>query len=277
MRTPRLVVTDLDGTLLSSERVLDQENWQTLERLGEGGALRMIATGRSWHSANLVLTPEMPIDYLAFSSGAGLVSWATGALVQGHHLSAADTEHALQSFAALDISCFVQHPVPDNHRFSYWRGSKPPNDFVRRLDRYQEFATEIRSPMHYAGTACQLLGVLPPNQLVPFEKAKAMMPRLNVFRATSPLDHESIWVEVFPLGVSKAAAANWVATQHGVAHEHTLAIGNDFNDLDLLRWAQTSFVVANAPPDLRAEFRSVRSNDAGGFSHAVATWEGERR
>jgi len=49
-------------------------------------------------------------------------------------------------------------------------------------------------------------------------------------------------------------------------------VGNDFNDLDLLEWAQTRFVTANAPAELKKRFPAVASNNQGGVSEAIARW-----
>jgi len=54
-----------------------------------------------------------------------------------------------------------------------------------------------------------------------------------------------------------------------------MAVGNDYNDLDLLRWAAKSFVVNNAPGELLARFPAVRSGDESDFSEAVALWQRE--
>jgi hydroxymethylpyrimidine pyrophosphatase-like HAD family hydrolase len=49
-------------------------------------------------------------------------------------------------------------------------------------------------------------------------------------------------------------------------------VGNDYNDLDLLEWAGSSFVVANAPPDLTDRFPTVASNDDCGVAEAITRW-----
>jgi hydroxymethylpyrimidine pyrophosphatase-like HAD family hydrolase len=43
--------------------------------------------------------------------------------------------------------------------------------------------------------------------------------------------------------------------------------------VDLLEWAAHSFVVENAPADMRAEFETVSSNDNGGVAEAVSVLE----
>ena len=63
---------------------------------------------------------------------------------------------------------------------------------------------------------------------------------------------------------------------HGLAARHrldagrTAAVGNDYNDTDMLGWSRNAFVVRNAAPELRRRYRVVSSNDAGGFSDAMA-------
>jgi hydroxymethylpyrimidine pyrophosphatase-like HAD family hydrolase len=85
---------------------------------------------------------------------------------------------------------------------------------------------------------------------------------LSLIRATSPLDGHSIWIEAFAPDVSKSRAAAWIAHVRGMAQANTLAIGNDYNDWDLLRWVGRAAVVHDAPAAMRCEFASVTSLSA---------------
>ena len=100
----------------------------------------------------------------------------------------------------------------------------------------------------------------------------AVLDGLNVVRTTSPLDHRSTWIEIFPGGVSKSAGAAWLAARHALDAGDVVAVGNDWNDCDLLAWAGCSFVVGNAVAELRARHATVAANDAGGVSEAVRCW-----
>ena len=73
----QMVITDLDGTLANPEQKISQADLDTLKRLGEMDIIRVIATGRSLYSAIKILDKNLPIDYLLFSSGAGILSWKT--------------------------------------------------------------------------------------------------------------------------------------------------------------------------------------------------------
>jgi hypothetical protein len=96
------------------------------------------------------------------------------------------------------------------------------------------------------------------------------LPEFTVLRATSPLDRRSVWIEVFPQAVSKSQACAWIAERHALDDRATIAIGNDTNDLDLLRWAGRAFVVADAHEILLPEFVAVAAVDDDGFAAVAA-------
>ena len=56
-----------------------------------------------------------------------------------------------------------------------------------------------------------------------------------------------------------------------------MSVGNDYNDLDLLEWTSGSFVVDNAPADLKKRFVGVNSNNDGGVAEAARRWLAEKR
>ena len=91
-----------------------------------------------------------------------------------------------------------------------------------------------------------------------------------MIRATSPLDGESVWLEIFAPGVSKGSAAAWLAARLGVVPAAALGLGNDYNDLELLEWTGHSYVVADAPAALRARYAQTRANGNGPLSAALA-------
>jgi hypothetical protein len=267
-----LVMTDLDGTLLHSEGTFSAANLAVLQALGRQRILRCIATGRSLYSALRVLPPTFPIDYLIFSSGAGIVEWPTQQLLVAHHLSRTEVAAVVRLLTEVRLDFMVHRPIPDNHYFAYQSTGRDNPDFVRRCQRYRDFATPFTAASQ-CETACQVLAIDPRDgPRSHYESVKQQLPELKVIRSTSPLDGRSTWIEIFPPAVSKGRAGAWLARQHKLAPDHVLALGNDYNDLDLLRWAGQSFVVSNAPADLKQQYRSVRSNNDDGFAEAVNLW-----
>jgi len=269
-----LVVTDLDGTLLRSDRSFDPQDLETLRDLGRRGVVRCIATGRNLYSARQVVAPSVPVDYIVFSSGAGLVDWPEGTLLERHLMTASQVARALGVLAARRLDFMVHEPVPENHRFAYYAVDGGGDDFRRRIARYREFASPGDAARFRAEASAQLLAVVSGGDAGEreYREVRSQLEGLSVVRSTSPLDGVSTWIEVFSPSVSKSQAVARVALRHSVPRERALAIGNDYNDEDLLAWAGLGVVVGGAPSALRSRFRQVASNDAGGFTQAVREW-----
>lgn len=268
--TPAIFFTDLDGTLLDSKNRLGSENRRALEGLGLRGIPRVVATGRSLRGARGTLGEGFPVDYLIFSSGAGVVDWKTGELLVSHELVRDSIPEIWGALCEEGLSFMVHEPVPENHRFAHWRGPNPPADFLRRLERHGEFGVAVNVP---PSRASQFLAVCEGERAEKtHEYLISRFKEATVVRATSPLDGMSAWLEIFPSQVSKGQTAAWLASRLGVARDRTAAVGNDFNDVDLLRWAGASYLVANAPSVLQGEFEPVSHFEAGGVAQAVAQW-----
>ena len=264
-----LVATDLDGTLLGSDHTLKTRDAAALRRLGQLGVVRVVATGRSRWSAERVLDRDFPVDYVAVSSGAGIIHWKTGRLLESHRFEAADAQRVARRLRGFGVDFMAHAPVPEEHHFRYVRARASNPDFDRRIGRYGGSAV----PWDGAGAvseASQFVAILEPGEVDLFERVRAELAEFAVTRATSPLDGRSLWVEVRPPGVGKAAALAWIAGRHRLGAERTAAVGNDYNDSDMLRWSGNPFVVRNAAPELRERYRVVSSNDGGGFSDVVA-------
>lgn len=186
-------------------------------------------------------------------------------------------EQAISFLLDFDLDFMVQRPIPEEHRFFFHATGNPNPDFERRLTFYRDHAEPMVSMKGNTLAATQLVAITPePEGVSAYEKVKNQLSGLTVIRTTSPLDHSSIWIEIFPENVSKSQAVQWLADSRGLSSQDVLCLGNDFNDLDMLEWAGTSFVVANSPGELRERFPEVASNNDGGVAEAVRLWLSQR-
>ena len=264
----KIVVTDLDGTLLPSRGEVSKKNYETLERLKEAKITRVIATGRTLYSAMAVLPEDFPIDYLIFSSGAGIMKWDNKELIYSQQIEADEVQDLSEILIDHDIDFMILDPIPLNHQFWYYQSGNKNPDFDRRLNLYKQFATPIGKLEDTRRDACQILAILP-NKVDWFEELKTKFDDIKIIRATSPLDHESIWMEIFPIHISKGHGCQWLCNKLNISEEESFVIGNDYNDIDLLEWGKYSFVVDNAPKELKAKYQLTENVIRDGFSLAV--------
>lgn len=249
---------DLDGTLLNAEKKIGIKDWQTLEDIGKKGFLRVFATGRTYYSAHKVLDSSFPFDFLIFSSGAGIKNMKTGEIIYNAGLNSSQIEKTIHVLRALNVNFSIQHPIPDNHIYHYYKAKKENTDFEWRNNLYKQYAYPLNSnfPLN---EATQFLVILENED--EFNKVKSEIQKLKVIRATSPIDGKSIWLEIFPECVSKANGGKFLCNILNISQRNTIGIGNDFNDLDLLDWTKQSFVVENSPDFLKKRYQICTNNE----------------
>jgi Cof subfamily protein (haloacid dehalogenase superfamily) len=265
-----MVITDLDGTLLNSDRKPGEKNLEALRKLGKDNFIRVIATGRHLVSLLSAIKEDFPIDYVIFSSGAGVYEMKSKKVLRSISLDRSETNRIIDAFVSLRYDFMLHEPIPENHRFAYKRFNSNNPDFEHRILMYEQYAEELHLPVSASMTAAQALAIRPkPYSSAELDAARKKLSEFTVIRTTSPIDGESLWIEVFPNAVSKGKTSAWLAVYLGIRKEKVLAIGNDYNDMDMLEWAGKGIAVGNAKPELLERFASVATNDSSGFAMAV--------
>jgi HAD superfamily hydrolase (TIGR01484 family) len=272
-RPSGLFIMDLDGTLLRSDRTFAKPDLEALKKLGDLSVVRAIATGRSLASFNTVVVSGLPVDFVIFSTGAGVLQYDSGEIIRKANLEIPEVRRAFDILKAYHLDFMVHRTIPDNHMFGYWRSNEGNTDFERRIEAYRQVAVPLTDAADEFGPATQLLAVIPPsNARSALESIRSEMTDFNVIQTTSPLDGKSTWIEIFPTTVSKSLTAAWLAKTLGIDQQTIVSVGNDYNDLDLLEWSPSSYVVNNAPADLKSRFTAVASHNDGGVAEAVKHW-----
>jgi hypothetical protein len=260
-----MLITDLDGTLADKKGFIPAKNIEVLRRVGELGIKRVIATGRSIFSANKILDSDFPIDYLIFSSGAGILNWKTKEIILKNHIKDIYSHSIIKILIDYKIDFMIHKEIPYNHKFCYVRHSNNNSDFERRVKLYEDHSTPFTNKN--ISNITQIIAILPSANEI-FNDIWALLNKnysVKPVRATSPLDHKSVWLEIYPKHVSKAKAANWLLEKLNLNHTDTVAIGNDYNDIDLLDWSKKSYIVSTAPDELLTKYDVIDNSKSIGF------------
>lgn len=269
MNAQGIMLTDLDGTLLNTERKVSQRNLETFATLKNRHIVRVAATGRSLYSSRRVLPDHFPLDYLIFSSGAGVMNWQTGEIIRACALNQPDIHAVAEFFLESDLDFSIHQPIPDTHKFHWYASSSPNPDFIERLSLFEQYAQT--GDYRAICSATQLLAVTN-SHLGVISELQRRFANLNIIRTTSPLNGQMVWVEVFPADVSKGHAGAWLCNRLGIDHCLSMCIGNDYNDLAMLEWAGKAFIMANGPAELRQRFTNAPHHNEDGFAAAVDEW-----
>lgn len=89
-----------------------------------------------------------------------------------------------------------------------------------------------------------------------------LRPRLNNIKSISVTQSGSKYLEIRPAGSTKAVGIASLAAHAGILPEHVLAVGDNDNDVELLKWAGVSVCVANASPAAKSASRFIANYGA---------------
>ncbi|MEJ8278717.1 HAD family hydrolase [Pseudonocardia spirodelae] len=239
---PRLVATDVDGTLLDDRDTVTPRTVAALERAVAAGAGFVLVTGRPprWIPPVLARLPAGLVRLCVCANGAVLYD-AVEDTVLGAHTLAPTTIRELAGLAGeLFPGCgfgvervgasdeFLTEPGYVHAWGEHDGGSTDREDLLGRP------ATKvlIRAPEL---TSEQMMGALAP-------KVAGL--------ADLTFSHPSGLIEASAPGVTKATGLAEVARRLGVTAEQTVAFGDMPNDREMLRWAGLGVAMGNAHPDL---------------------------
>jgi len=227
----KLVITDLDGSLLNRNHEIGVKDQVTLSSLGKRNILRVIATGRNLYSTSMVLNDTSLIDIAVISTGLGIIDYQTREFLHSSSLQNFQVQALADFLISQKVDFMIHAPLPDNHYiFCYDAGTGHP-DFMLRWGWYRNFASDLPRDISYLRDASQFVVFLPKGS-PKFDLIRNQLIDFSVVRTTSPITAHYDWMEIFPLNVSKGHALQWLCHKYNFDIENTLCLGNDYNFCD---------------------------------------------
>ncbi len=266
-----LVATDLDGTLLRNDKSISSEDLEMLKHLGEQKIVRVLATGRNFRKVREVIHENVPVDYVAFSSGAGIYDFQNRELIYYQNIENNNANVIIRHLLQHDLNFYLFRAIPENHKCWYHKGNKKCEEFERYFIIHRDYTELLPETGKIEIDACQFLIIFEnETEFKEFElELKKEIRDIKIVRASSPLDTGYVWMEIFHSSVSKGNAVKYICDQKNIKVENTLSIGNDYNDTDLLDLTPFSYLTGNGPLDLKLKYREAPSNENNAFSVSI--------
>ncbi|MEA1833602.1 Cof-type HAD-IIB family hydrolase [Methylobacterium durans] len=256
-----LVISDVDGTLVTSDKRLTPAAIAAVRRLGEAGIGFTIASSRppvGLRSLVEALALRLPMG--AFN-GASIVRPDLSTLHETLIPEEAAREAAARLDAAgLDLWVFARGAWflrdPD----------APYTDLERRTIQAEPRVADDLGPL--LACASKIVGVSPDAAHLAAcegEVAAALGSRANVHRS------QAYYLDVTPPGLDKGCFVDWMADHLGIPAARIATLGDAGNDAAMFARGGLSIAMGNAEDGLKARADTVTAaNDADGFALAVA-------
>ncbi|AZS89946.1 hydrolase [Streptomyces griseoviridis] len=260
---PRLIATDLDGTLLRDDKSVSPRTVAALAAAEEAGIEVFFVTGRPARWMDVVSDHVHGHGLAICGNGAAVVDLHGG---PGAHRFVKVRELARDN--ALDAVRLLRDAAPGTvyaveQTYGFYQEPAYPKMHLEVPDTLAP-AEELLAP-DAPGADEPVLKILAfhptldPDGFLALARL-AIGDRANVTRS-SP----SALLEISGPGVSKASTLALSCAERGISHSEVVAFGDMPNDVEMLTWAGRSYAMGNAHPDViaAASGRTVANNEDG--------------
>jgi Cof subfamily protein (haloacid dehalogenase superfamily) len=278
----KLLALDLDGTLLNSKGTIPAANKLAITRAEEKGVLVTICTGRRFRDA-LPVALELSLNAPVICHNGALLKYADTLETVSASLLPTETVYEIirvgKAFGGDALVSCNPHTKGTLLYDTISDENKPLRKYVewaRRLhgDDAEEAIHHVERLESVVGTQdvihISFSGCCAPMYDLQRTLEDELQNSVNILATIYPrLDFTLL--DILPPAASKGAGLANLALINGFSSESVMAIGDNFNDLEMLEYAGTSVVMGNADPSLLETegYETTLSNDENGVALAI--------
>ena len=274
----KLIALDMDGTLLTDAKTISPENKQAIKDAQAAGHTVMICSGRP-HVSLKAFLEEAGFGDLPISASNGTITIVDEKVINQVTM---DKVVAEKVFAWLISNEFPFNLYTNQGVFCHsmffdwaWQAAKLRPDFEERKSEFERIEDYFKKTAEtYFDKWEELptdLGIFKFFVLTSLPTRKVMLQ--NFAQTVTQITYTSSFtdnVEISDVNGHKGAGITAVANHFGIPIENAIAMGDNFNDLGMLKVAGLSVAMGNAEPEIKATADFVTlTNDEHGVAHAI--------
>jgi len=257
--SPRTLVIDLDGTLLTPTFTISARDLEALRTARSAGLRVIIATGRPRTSVKNLLEHLGCADYFVCSNGGAVFDEK---LDEPEYIFEFPPPHVARVInISRSTSTALAVYTPKN-----WYVEQRSSAVILEISRSGSRPTILKNISSAPRPAIKAMFISPTHEFVRVEKF------LTEQLATMARWFYSYpeYLEIMPLGSGKMQALEFLFDKHGLSWGEVIAIGDGDNDVEMLKKAGTGVAMSNATANARAAASMLTgSNSESGVAQAL--------
>lgn len=261
----KLLVLDLDGTLVNSRKEITPITRRALLKAQQSGVHLVLASGRPVDSISPLaelLQLEQYGGFVISYNGARIINWSTGEVLHKDVLppEVLPALYEYSHISRLPILVYQDGCVLTEERDNSYVDMV---SFTNKMPvrKAESFLNEVRHPLH----KCLMVG--DPIDLHQWEMKMVteLGDRMNIYRSSPFI------LELVPLGVDKAKAISILTQYLGISNKEVIAVGDGYNDRSMIEYAGLGVAMKNAVSEVKeiADFITELSNDRDGLVEVI--------
>lgn len=235
-----LLVSDMDGTLLTRDKRISDRNMEAVRRFTSYGGRFTIATGRSVVSAErYVKLLELRQPAILFN-GAAVYDYGKKGIIWHTDLIPEAIDYVrdiMRDFPTVGVEVLTEEQI----HIPRW------NRYVTRHVCTENLTYRLSTVDEISSGWLKVLFALD-HDLIP---SLASYVREKNYAGVDFVESDQHYFEMLPQGNSKGTALLQLADILQVPHDHLIAVGDYYNDLEMIRKAYLGVAVSNAPNEVK--------------------------
>jgi Cof subfamily protein (haloacid dehalogenase superfamily) len=258
--TIRLLLSDVDGTLVTPDKELSPRTVEAVHALHDAGVLFAITSGRPPRGMKMLVEPLGLTTPIAAFNG-GLVVEPDLEVVEEHVVPTSCVRPVIEVLDSFGLAVWV-------YRGSDWLLQDPDGRHVEREAFTVQFApTVVDDVAHVSDDVAKIVGVSDDYDAVARAERKA---HAELGDHVSVARSQPYYVDVTHPQANKGSVARYLSARYGVPEEEIATIGDMPNDVLMFAHSGLSIAMGNAHREVQRAARHVTTaNDEDGFAHAV--------
>lgn len=255
----KLIASDLDGTLLDSQKNLPPDFFKVFDELERRGITFAVASGRTYTAADHLFPAEY-LNRMTLICDNGACTYSKGRMTHAFPLERSVYNELLD--ACERIGGFQPVVCAESGVFHL----KSSAEFFNRVGIFYRTHQET-DDLRTVGGKIYKLAVC--DEMGTYAHGKPLLDAVLGDKLNIQVSGD-VWMDIMAAGVSKGAALRELQRRLGVTAEETMAFGDYFNDLDMLNAAVWSFCPENGHEEIKKQTRFVCADcDSGGVVDAI--------
>lgn len=252
-----LLASDFDGTLVPESKQVTASVKEALRFFRENGGLFTVCTGRCYLGFH-AYSPEIINAPVLLANGGMAYDYSAGKIVVDNGIGDEGIEPLRAVAAAFEDVSIEMYPF--ERAYAVHLTEKTHRHFTSQSIPFESVDDPAEAPRPWAKV---MIGGTP-------ERIAQVQDFLRGYPQIRFLPTTGGFLEVLAKGVDKGTALLQLADALGVKHEDVYAVGDGYNDVEMLRAAALAFVPANGDPfALACADAVVRSNEEDAVAHVV--------
>ncbi|MGA8656644.1 MAG: Cof-type HAD-IIB family hydrolase [Chthoniobacterales bacterium] len=256
----RLVLADVDGTLVTQDKVLTPKTQQAVAKLGEAGIAFAITSGRPPRGMQ-TLIKELTITTVVAGFNGGVFTTPRLDPIVMRDLPKDATARAIELIREHGLVAWL-------YTDTVWYVQDPKGPHVDRESKTVGFGPEITSDYSgYLAQAAKIVGVS--NDLAAVAECEKKV-REELGDHVSAARSQPYYLDVTHPAANKGSVVDFLASVYLIPRSSIATLGDMPNDVLMFNRSGMSIAMGNASKEVQAEANFVTdSNEEEGFAHAI--------